>query len=640
MSDFAGIWHLDGRPVGPDLVERLGRALDARDIGSPRIWHGGDIAVVHRQHCFTAEDAVEAMPCVGSSGAVLAADVLLAARGDLVRAVGLPAAPSLPDGHLLLAALERWGAAALPRCHGSFALALYRPQQRRLLLARDPVGQRALFVHRGPRLIAFSTRLRALLELPGIPTELDEQALADQLVMDRCRPRRTIYRAIDRVLPGHFVEMTPEATHGERWWSLPEAGSLQLGSDAEVEAAAAEVLDRAVADALRAQGPVAACLTGGLDSGSVALSAARHLAPARLLALTRVPQGATAVTNSTHYYDESPRARLLAASHPGIDWHMVGDDAGDWGEYDIERWWQAHGQPIRAPLNIAWFFPLDRFLHARGGKVLLGGEMGNSFYSFSGLARLPQLLRDRQWRTLAKQTRALARAEGLTVRKAAQRYVLRPFAPVAMLRYWHRLPTAFWTQYAALHPQLARELGMHRNPNQSRYRLRLGGGQHSIRTLREWLMGDAAAMDGWGTLRAISGVDFRMPLADRRVIEFFGSLPLDQFLRDGVSRSLPRRLLAARGAPPEIHANRQMGVQHGDWFAHLNSQRDALQRQLDALHDSGLARRVLDLPRLQALMDSWPRDAQAAEPRREAYLQMLVYGLQTGSFLAWRERCG
>lgn len=202
---------------------------------------------------------------------------------------------------------------------------------------------------------------------------------------------------------------------------------------------------------------MAACLTGGLDSGSVVLSAARQLAPAPCSPSRGCRAQPAATASKTHCYDESPRARLLAATHPGVDWHTIGDDAGDWGEYDAERWWQENGQPMRAPLNMAWFFPFYRFMRERGANVLMGGEMGNAFYSYDGLARLPELLRSREWRTLVAQTRSLARAEGLTFRKTAQRHVLRPFAPVAVLRYWHRLPAAFWTQYAALHPQLADE---------------------------------------------------------------------------------------------------------------------------------------------------------------------------------------
>lgn len=638
VSDFAGVWYLDGRSVEPELLHKISTALDGRGIAPAKVWLGDDIAIVHRQHIFTPEDAQEAMPCVGACGAVLAADVNLVARQDLARELQVVSTTPLPpDGTLLLEALQRWDIAAMKRIYGSYALALYHPKRRRLLLARDPVGLRSLFVHRGSRMIAFSTRLKTLLELPEISTKLDEQALADYMVGSRAHPSRTIYHAIDRVPMAHTVVFTPQTTRSERWWSPPEAGSLCLRSDAEVEEAATEILDRAVLDALRAKGPVATCLTGGLDSGSVALSAARQLAPAPLLTLTRVPQASTAAPNQTHYYDESPRARLLAACHAGIEWHAVGDDAGDWSEHDAERWWQESGHPTSSPLNMAWFFPLYRFMHARGARVLMGGELGNAFFSYDGMLRLPQLLRQGQWRILSSQIVALANSEGLSIRKTIQRYLLRPFAPMTLLRLWHSLPADVWTQNTALQPTLAQKLGMRQRLDMSRYRLRLGT-HHSLATVRDWQLGNAPATDLWGTLRALSGVDIRMPLGDRRVIEFFGALPLDQFLRDGVSRSLARRLMAARDVPVQVYANRAVGVQHGDWFAHLSRQRPALQKQLNALRDSDLARRVVDLPRLQGLLDRWPNDATQAEPQRLDYLHMLMQGIQMGGFLAWRER--
>lgn len=639
MSDFAGLWRLDGAPIWPADLDALALALEGRGIGAPRVWCGGAIAIVHRQHCFTAEDADEVMPCVGSSGAVLSADVRLGARAELAEALG-ERNHALTDGALLLAALQRWHVAALPRIQGPYALALYRPALRQLMLARDPVGTRSLFVHRGPGLVAFATRLRALLVLPDIPTDLDEQALASHLIMDRSHPARTVYRAIERVPMGQALILTADDTKVESWWSPPEAGSLRLGSDADVEAAAADVLDRVVADALRTAGPAAVCLTGGLDSGSVALSAARQSAPASVLTLTRIPQHATATATTNHYYDESRRARLLAAVHPGLDWHALGDDTDDWGEHDRLRWLRESGQPMRSPLNLAWFFPFYRFLEARGGRVLLGGEFGNAFFSYDGMARLPQLLWKRKWGDLMTQTGAVASAQGLSLRKALQRHVLRPFAPMALLRRWHRLPADLWALEAALQPAWGRELQLRQTLDTARYRMRLGGRHHSVAAIREWLLGNATAMDCWGVLRGMSGVDVRLPLADRRVIEFFGALPLDQFLRDGVSRSLPRRLLAARGAPADIVENHAVGVQNGDWFTHLSLQRSAMQEELKGLRESPLASRIIDLERLQHLLDRWPRDAAAAERKRGDYLQVLVNALQMGGFLAWRERGG
>ncbi|CEE62412.1 hypothetical protein XAC3218_20038 [Xanthomonas citri pv. citri] len=96
MSDFAGVWRLDGAPVAPGDIQRLGQALDARGIGPVRVWQDGPVAIVHRQHVFTPQDADEAMPWVGASGAVLAADVRLAARQELASALQHPANVTLP----------------------------------------------------------------------------------------------------------------------------------------------------------------------------------------------------------------------------------------------------------------------------------------------------------------------------------------------------------------------------------------------------------------------------------------------------------------------------------------------------------------------------------------------------------------
>ena len=84
-------------------------------------------------------------------------------------------------------------------------------------------------------------------------------------------------------------------------------------------------------------------------------------------------------------------------------------------------------------------------------------------------------------------------------------------------------------------------------------------------------------------------------------------------------------------------ANRASGWQNGDWFARLSARRPALLAEMDRLRASAPARRVVDLDRLQSLLDHWPADAAAAEPRRPEYYQMLVRGMEMASFLAWHD---
>lgn len=610
--------------------------MEGRDISPARVWRNGPVGLVHRQYVFTPEDAFERLPLVGASGMVLVADARLNDRSALLSSLGLPTEwLSKPDGALILNAVERWGVeTAVKRLCGVFAFALWDPRERILTLARDPSGLRNLYVYRSERMLAFSTRMRALLSLPEIPLDLEDRAMADYLILNLNRPERTLYRAIDRVPMGHLAVYATDAMHLSRFWFLPEPGTIRRASDAEYEEEAREILDRAVADASRSKGQLTTLLTGGLDSAAVASSAARQLAPENLLALTRIPGGALPHDTPHIYHDESPRARALAERYPNIGWHAVGDDNGDWGEHDPQRYFLESGLPSRAPLNIAWFFPVYRFMASRGSRIVLCGDMGNAFFSPGGLELLPELFFALRWGALARNLSELARAEKDGLR--ALRLFLGQLEPLWLRRRRLGARECHWSRHSALNPSFAAEQHLDETLDWSRYRMRLGGRHRSIMEMRRWIWEDESARDAWGVLRAMTGTDLRVPLADRRVVEFFGSLPLDQFLKNGGTRSLTRRLLAGY-APPETVSSTARGWQNGDWFSLVSARRPAMLAEMERLKASPLAGRVVDLNRLHSLLNDWPQDAASAEGKRREYLQMLDRGMEMGRFLAWHE---
>ena len=311
-------------------IRRLSQGMDGRGLAAARVWRNGAIAIVHRQTQITREDRGERQPLAGASGNILAADVRLNDRRELVRALGLPAdGVQQADTALLLQALERWGVeTALKRLQGDFGFALWNPENQSLILARDYRGSRSLMVHRGPEMIAFATRLRPLLALPGMPRELDEITLAHFLIMHNARPARTFYRAIDRVPPAGFMTLTAGHTQESIYWTEPVQGSIRPRSDKAVEEQAQAVLDVSVADALRAGGPVTAFLTGGLDTSNVVATALRLVAPGRLASVTRAVDGPYPPDNSHSFYEEARRAREFAAMHPGLDWRAAEDHRG------------------------------------------------------------------------------------------------------------------------------------------------------------------------------------------------------------------------------------------------------------------------------------------------------------------------
>lgn len=575
---------------------------------------------------------------MGASGLVVTADLRLDAREDLLRDLDLSGdARHLPDGALLCRALERWGVeAALDRLVGPFAFAAWDPGRRRLFLARDPVGSRSLFIHRGPGLIAFSTRLRPLLSMRGVPLDLDELALGQWLTFDTQRPERTVYRAVDRIPTGHLAVLTEGDMRLSRWWLPPSPGDLRLHSDAEVEEAGAEVIDRVVRAATRCDGPPAIALSGGMDSATVALSAADQMAPERLIALTRLPDAEPPPKTATAFHDEGPRAAAFAALHPGIDWHGIRDDGGDWGERDPRRWFLESGQPCRSFMNVVWFFPLYRFMAERGGRVFISGVGGNAFYSADGRTRLTDLFRTLRWGTLAAELTAMARFRQTGVLPLFKAQVLKPLEPWRFRRWRRGQSPIRWYDIAAMNPGFAEELRLDERLDRHNLRIRNGLSHWSRDRLYHGFFTDEVANDTQGVVRAVSGIDWRAPLWDRRVVEFFGALPLDQFLRNGVSRSLPRRMLAGK-VPPETLNGTSLGKQNGDWFGRMSLRLPAMRADLERLRASSLARRVVDLDRLEGIMNRWPTDAVSAEPNRRTFFQVLDRGMDLASFLAWRE---
>lgn len=125
-----------------------------------------------------------------------------------------------------------------------------------------------MYYHRGAGFAAFATGLRTLLALPDVPRRIDELAVADFLVDNVTEPRATFYCGVGRVPNASVVVLDANGERAERWWRPELLPPLVLRRDDDYVERARELLDQAVADHLRAAVPVAATLTGGLDSSA------------------------------------------------------------------------------------------------------------------------------------------------------------------------------------------------------------------------------------------------------------------------------------------------------------------------------------------------------------------------------------
>ena len=633
MTALAGYWVF-GR--GEEPLGACGRMLEAqRAYGTepPACLGEGAMAMGRRLYPTLPEDACDAGVAVGGGGRWwMVADVRLDDRRGLASSLGLASeeAAGLSDSALVMAAVERWEEEAIGRLAGDFAIALWDRKHRRLLLARDILGQRPLHYHRSGGFVAFASMPAGLQALDEVPSGADETALESFLALMPPAGNSCFFQGIERVRPGEIRTLTAAGATSSRHWSF-SGRRLRLKRQEDYVEAVREALDRAVESRLRgAGGRVAVQLSGGLDSGAVAATAARLLPDGEVGAFTSVPRRGT--ERRGRFADESGHAAAVAALYPNME-HVLVRTAGRSPIAGLERNFDLYQAPVLNLCNFVWGEAIADSARGRGHKVLLTGQAGNFTFSHTGFDLLPELLGRGRLIGLARQALALRR--GGTRLESVAAHALWPFLPPGLWRLINRLRGrrvgAGIGDNSLLNPALRGAVGERlaqatagRGPGVGLRLAALAGGEFG--NFRQ------GALAGWG-------LDVRDPTGDRRLIELCLSIPAEIYLAGGVPRGLARRVLADR-LPPLVVGEARKGFQGADWHEGLLADWDALRREVGLIAEAPAAARLLDLPRMNALAEApGPRDWDSDEAHAHYRLAMLR-GVSAGHFLRRAEDAG
>jgi asparagine synthase (glutamine-hydrolysing) len=642
MSGIGGLLRFDGEPIVRRDLERMANALRPHGPDRADVTVVPGMGLVHVLMRMTPEDQFDRQPWRGPSGAVVTADLRLDNRADVLNCLGVSAQDALawPDSRIVLTAWEKFGDDIWPTLCGPFAVAIWEPRDRTLTLARDHLGLSVVMWHKTERFFAFATMPKGLFALPDVPRELNQEKMADFIVLNHADHATTIYRNIFRIPPAHLAKVKPDGSMLQRrYWSAADIKRVRLGSDQAYAEGLREVLDKAVRRQMRSAHAIGCYLSGGLDSSSIATLAARALAEKgqRLAAYTQVPrEGFNGPAPRGRYTDETPYVEAIRAMAGNIDvTYIRNNECDDFA--DLDRFFLALEAPVRNPTNLGWMIAIPRLARSQGRRVLLGGQMGNFTISWFGWSQaLDHLLRARLL-TAYRQWRQFYRNSPDSGWTSFRKLLLEPLVP-SKLANWsdrHRRPhrVAPWQDHAPIRPEFAAEMGVDaRAPKVGHdflYLMRRGERATAL-TMCDYL-GDWLAAE-----KAIHGVETRDPTADMEVIAYCFGVPPEQFLAEGVDRSLIRR--AMWGLLPEIVlTNRLVGYQAADWYEKLEARRPELSAEIAALGTSPEASKAIDLPRLERALQNWPVTGWQTRKIVEEYQLALTRGIAGGRFLRWIE---
>lgn len=275
---------------------------------------------------------------------------------------------SQTDTEVLLQLFQAEGPECLRKLIGMFAFAVWDTQERRLFLVRDHFGVKPLYYSVTPPTFSFASEIKALVGKNGVPAELDRPAFADYVTFQFTLGDKTLFRGVRKLLPGHYLTINPGSDPVvHKYWDV----SFEVDThhtESYFQQRLRELLEESVRLQLRADVPVGAHLSGGLDSTTVtALAAATGVRPFHTFS------GGFA---DGEQFDETRYARM-AAEAAGTVHHEVFPTAKDFVE-----WMPKLAYTMDEPAAGPGLFPQYAVskLAAANVKVVMGGQGGDEIF--------------------------------------------------------------------------------------------------------------------------------------------------------------------------------------------------------------------------------------------------------------------
>jgi asparagine synthase (glutamine-hydrolysing) len=321
VCGIAGFLATGTARPGEGTLRAMGDALAHRgpDASGTHLSPDGRVGLSHRRLSILDLSPAGAQPMFSADGSLVLSfngEVYnfreireeLAGRGHVFRGES--------DTEVMLAAFREWGVdAAVRRFIGMFAFALWDSGARKLYLVRDRLGIKPLYVARLPGLLLFASELKALLAYPDFPREVDRSALQYYLEFQYIPAPHSIWRRVEKLLPGHILEIDVDGEVSDRsYWDLFdhwEKAKDPPRTEGEYEEELSGLLDSSIRYRMISDVPLGAFLSGGVDSSLVvALMRKAASGPVKTFSIGFRESG----------YDESPHARAVA-EHLGTDHH-------------------------------------------------------------------------------------------------------------------------------------------------------------------------------------------------------------------------------------------------------------------------------------------------------------------------------
>jgi len=563
MCGIAGLWQLAGSRDLAAQSRAMTNAIASRGPDGEGQWvdPAAGIALGHRRLAIIDLSPTGFQPMTSADGRIV-----ITYNGELYNRAEMAAELDRPwrgtsDTEVLVEAIARYGIdGALARANGLFAFAAFDRTSHTLHLARDRMGIKPLYWTRQNGLFAFASELKALRAVGGLALTLDPGAVASYL-RHLCVPApRTIFREVEKLAPGHRLEVTDANVTFRRYWDVADVARRgQQACDSRSEPEVVEEFDALLADAVKRQMvsdvPLGAFLSGGIDSSTVvALMQRAASRPVKTFSIGFREQS----------FNEAENARAVAR-HLGTDHTELVLSAAE-AQAIIPRLPAIYDEPFADSSQIPTY--LVSRLARQQVTVALSGDGGDEIFGgyvrYQGIARLAgraiELISADAWDMLARPlpARFRPRHAGDKIRKGAS--LLGEDDALDM----YRRVVSHTRQPARFLPGVIEPADVVE---------RLGGETAGLDTVSQLRLLDMLTYLPDDVLTKVDrasmavGLEARVPLLDHRVVEFAWRLPSGLLIANRQGKR-PLRAVLARYVPTSLvdRPKTGFGIPVGEWI--------------------------------------------------------------------------
>lgn len=277
---------------------------------------------------------------------------------------------STSDTEVIVHCYEEYGPDCLNLLNGQFAIALWNTRTRELFLARDRIGIRPLHYMVHDRLLLFASEIKSLFAAQRTPREIDLVALHQVFTFWTTLPGRTVFKGINELQPGHFLRVSRGNIDVKPFWDVPFYPPSEYTNlhPQEITERIRELLLDAVRIRLRADVPVGAYLSGGLDSSGITSLVVNNFN-------NQISTYGIAFEEAD--FDEAQHQRKMA-QFLNLNHHEIRVTNEDISTWFPEVIWHCEKPILRtAPVPL---FLLSRLVHQDGLKVVLTGEGADEMF--------------------------------------------------------------------------------------------------------------------------------------------------------------------------------------------------------------------------------------------------------------------